>query len=94
MRNEIIQDVERNKIIAIVRGVDKEKLIHLAEAMYEGGIRLLEVTYDAKGVVLDEDTAKNIEMLASHFEGKMHIGAGTVITERQVELTKKQEVNL
>lgn len=89
MRNEIIKSVEENKIITIVRGIEKEKLLPLAEAMYEGGIRLLEVTYDAKGIVPDEETAKNIEMLAAHFEGRMYIGAGTVITEKQVELTKK-----
>ncbi len=89
MRNQIIKGVEINKIITIVRGIEKDKLIPLAEAMYDGGIRLLEVTYDAKGTVSDKDTAENIEMLVNHFEGRMHIGAGTVITEKQVELTKK-----
>lgn len=89
MRNQIINSVEENKIIAIIRGVDKEKLIPMAEAMYEGGIRLLEVTYDAKNIVTVEETAESIEMLINHFAGKMYIGAGTVITEKQVELTKK-----
>ncbi len=89
MRDKIIQKVEKEKIITIVRGLKKEQLIPMAEAMYEGGIRLLEITYDAKGVVSDEDTAKNIEMLSSHFDGRMYIGAGTVITEKQVELTQK-----
>ena len=42
--NQIIQSIEDNKLIAIVRGVSREKLIPLAEALYEGGIRLLEVT--------------------------------------------------
>ncbi|MBQ9748587.1 MAG: bifunctional 4-hydroxy-2-oxoglutarate aldolase/2-dehydro-3-deoxy-phosphogluconate aldolase [Clostridia bacterium] len=88
MRNQIIQAIEREKIITIVRGVAKDKLILLAEAMYKGGIRLLELTYDATGAVSDEQTAKNIEMLAEHFDGKMYIGAGTVLTEKQVELTK------
>ena len=89
MRNDIIRSVEENKIVAIVRGVEKNKLIPMAEAMYEGGIRLLEVTYDAKGIVSDEETAAQIELLANHFAGRMHIGAGTVIKENQVELTKK-----
>ncbi len=88
MRDQIIHTIEREKIITIVRGIEREKLVFLTEAMYKGGIRLLELTYDATGAVSDEQTAKNIELLAEHFEGKMYIGAGTVITEKQVELTK------
>lgn len=88
MREKIIQAIEKQRIITIVRGVKSEKLIPLAEAMYDGGIRLLEITYDANGIISDDETAHNIEMLAKHFEGRMYIGAGTVITEKQVELTK------
>ena len=89
MREQIIKAIEKNKIITIVRGVESDKLIPLAQAMYNGGIRLLEVTYSADKSVSDEETAKNIEKLANYFEGKMFIGAGTVICEKQVELTKK-----
>lgn len=89
MRQQVIQTVEQEKLIVIVRGVEKEKLIPLAEAMYQGGIRLLEITYSANGKVSDEQTAENIGMLAKHFEGRMYIGAGTVLTEKQVELTAK-----
>lgn len=87
MREQIIKTVEQEKIIVIVRGVEREKLIPLAEAMYEGGIRLLEITYSANGKVSDENTAENIRLLAEHFAGRMYIGAGTVLTEKQVELT-------
>ena len=87
MREQIIQTVEQEKIIVIVRGVEREKLIPLAEAMYAGGIRLLEVTYSANGKVSDENTAENIRLLAEHFAGRMYIGAGTVLTEKQVALT-------
>ncbi len=89
MQNEIIKTIETEKLIVIVRGVEKDKLIPLAKAMYDGGVRLLEVTYSANGKVSDEETASMIEMLSKEFEGKMHIGAGTVIKESQVELTKK-----
>lgn len=88
MRSEVIKWVETEKIVVILRGVARDKLIPLAEAMYDGGIRLLEVTYSANGAVSDEDTAANIKMLAEHFKGRMFIGAGTVLTENQVELTK------
>lgn len=89
MREKIIKEVEDKKIVVIVRGVEREKLVPLAEAMYAGGIRLIEITYDATGKISDEQTAQNIALLAKHFEGRMYIGAGTVITEKQVELTKE-----
>ena len=89
MREQVIEAVSKEKIVVIVRGVDPEKLIPMTEAMYKGGIRLLEITYSANGKVSDEDTAENIRMLAEHFAGRMYIGAGTVLTEKQVELTAR-----
>lgn len=83
----VIRKIEENKIIVIVRGIKKEHIIPLAEAMYNGGIRLIECTYDASGRVNDEQTASYIKMLAEHFGDKMAVGAGTVLTEKQVELT-------
>ncbi len=89
MKKETISAVENEKLIVIVRGVERENLIPLAEAMYKGGVRLLEITYSADGSVSDEETAARIKMLSEHFEGRMLIGAGTVLTEKQVELTYK-----
>ena len=83
----VIDLIGEQKIIVIVRGVEKDKLIPLVGAMYDGGIRLVEVTYSANGSVSDEETAKMIKMLAQNFDGKMIIGAGTVLTEQQVVLT-------
>jgi len=89
MRKDVIKEIEKEKIIVIVRGVESKKLIPLAEAMYKGGIRLLEVTFDASGKCSDSETAKNIKMLCEEFKGRMFIGAGTVLTKKQVELVKK-----
>lgn len=88
MREKIIEAIEENKLIVIVRGVARENLIPLAEALYAGGVRLMEITYDATGKTTDEETAENIRMLCEHFDGRMFIGAGTVLTPRQAELTK------
>ena len=86
--NEIVKKIQEEKIITIIRGVAKEKIIPLAKALYDGGIRLIECTYDASGTISDEETALNIETLVKHFGLKMVVGAGTVLTEKQVELTK------
>lgn len=88
-KQKIMAEVDERKLIAIVRGVAKEKLIPLAQALYDGGIRLLEVTYSANKSVSDEETAERIRMLAEEFKGKLYIGAGTVLTKEQVKLTHK-----
>lgn len=88
MREETIHAIEKEKLIVIVRGVSREHLIPLAEAIYEGGIRLMEITYDASGKTSDEETASRIALLTEHFGDRMMIGAGTVLTETQVTLTK------
>ena len=89
MNDKLIKSIENEKIIVILRGIASEKLIPLVEAMYSGGIRFLELTYSADGRVSDEKNAENIKMLSEHFENKIYIGAGTVLNERQVELTKE-----
>ena len=89
MRQTVIEAVLKHKLIAILRAIEPDKLIPLAQALYDGGIRLLEITYSADGKVPDEVTAANIRRLASHFEGRMFIGAGTVLTAKQVQLTKE-----
>ena len=85
-RKEVIEDIEKNKIIVIMRGFTTEQLICAVDAMEKGGIRLVEVTFDQTGEVSDEVTTGNISALKERFEGKIRIGAGTVLTEKQVEL--------
>ena len=46
MREQTIQAILDHKIIAIVRGVDSESIVDTAKALYEGGIRLVEVTFN------------------------------------------------
>ena len=89
MREQVIKTVEKEKLIVIMRGVAACDAADVTEALYAGGIRLLEVTYSADGNVSDEETAAVIEALAKRFEGRMYIGAGTVLNEKQVRLTKQ-----
>ena len=84
-KEEIIRDVEKNKIIVILRGFTKEQLINTVEAMEKGGIKLVEVTFDQSGNVSDETTASYIRTLKGRFDGRVRVGAGTVMSEEQVE---------
>ncbi len=87
MRETVIREVCEKKLIVIVRGLDEEKLIPFAEAVYNGGIRFIEVTYSADGKITDEETAGQINKIKKHFNGDMFVGAGTVIKASQVEQT-------
>ena len=87
MREKITNAIIENKLIVIVRGIESSQLIPLAEALYEGGIRLMEITYSADQSVADIKTAEQINMLSEYMNGRMFIGAGTVLTEEQVKLT-------
>ena len=82
-----IEQILKEKIIMIVRGVAADQVPPLAEAMWRGGIRLMECTYDATGKVSDEEIAAVIGTLSKQMEGRMLIGAGTVLTQKQVMLT-------
>lgn len=88
MKNQVINKILEEKIVVIVRGIASDKIIPLAEAMYEGGIRALEITYNASNMDENAEVAGNIKKLVDHFGDRMIIGAGTVLTTEQVELTK------
>lgn len=88
MREQVLQWVEREKIIAIVRGIESEKCVKVAQALYEGGIRLMEVTYDQKAPDSWKSTAQAIGDVAKAFDGRLLVGAGTVTTPEMVKLTQ------
>lgn len=86
-KSELIERISREKLIVIVRGIENKYLIPMAQAMYAGGVRILEVTYAADGSIPAKTTAEGIRMLKEHFGDHMSIGAGTVLTPAQVALT-------
>lgn len=89
MKESIKQAIKEHKLIAIVRGVEPETCLKIAEALYDGGFRLMEITYDQKCPENWESTAKTIGAVAKAFAGKMYVGAGTVTCPELVELTHK-----
>ena len=88
-RDQIIAEIQKSKIIVILRGLQTEQLVNTVAAMEKGGIRLVEVTFDQSGKITDEQTAENIRTLSETFSGKVLVGAGTVMSERQAELACK-----
>ena len=80
--------MKETRLVAILRDIPKEMLCDVLDAIYEGGVRLAEITYDYTQTVFEEETADMIAMAVAHTKGRMEIGAGTVTRISQVEKTK------
>lgn len=89
MRKRIIQEVLDKKIISIVRGVEPEKILKIAEALYEGGVTLIEVTFNQKDPDSWAQTAVAINAIHTAMGDKMFVGAGTVTSVELVEMAAK-----
>ena len=83
-RKSVIEKIERERVIAIVRNPEKENFVEAMRALYEGGIRLAEITFDRSGKKSTQETAALIKMLVEKFGDDMCIGAGTVTRAEEV----------
>lgn len=83
MREEVLKALDATKLVAIIRGMDPEVCVRLADAYQRGGIRLVEVTFDQTGD--PEKTVAAIRAIRANFAGRLHVGAGTVLTAAQLK---------
>lgn len=89
MRDEIIQKILNKKLIAIVRGIYNEDCVKLAQALYEGGIEMLEVTFDQSQPENLVQTSDTVKQLVKSLGDRMAFGAGTVTSLEMLELAYK-----
>ena len=75
-----------SEIISIVRGVEPDKMVRIAEALYEGGVTLIEVTFNQKNPASWQETADAIAAIKTAMGDKMFVGAGTVTSVELVEM--------
>lgn len=73
----------KNKLVAISRKVAKKDIKNTAKALYEGGIRSLEITFDQSNPNCIEETVRSIEIVREVMGERMMIGAGTVLNVEQ-----------
>ena len=86
MREQTIAHILDKKLIAIVRKLPGEHIIALGEALQAGGIELIEVTFDPQNPNDWHETLDSIQALRRRFGETMRVGAGTVLTESQVDM--------
>lgn len=66
-------------IIAILRGVLPDEAVEIGEALYEAGVRAVEVPLNSP------DPLESVALLARTFGGAMCVGAGTVLRTAEVD---------
>jgi 2-dehydro-3-deoxyphosphogalactonate aldolase len=69
-------------LVAIIRGVTPDEAEAVGDAIFEAGIRIIEVPLNSP------EPLKSIELLARRLGDRALIGAGTVLEERQVDEVK------
>ncbi|WHH58221.1 bifunctional 4-hydroxy-2-oxoglutarate aldolase/2-dehydro-3-deoxy-phosphogluconate aldolase [Petroclostridium sp. X23] len=85
MSNMILNQIFQNKIVAIIRGIGSDRIIDTVGALLEGGINLLEVTFNQESQEKSADTLKCLKLIKKEYGDRVCLGAGTVLTLEQVE---------
>lgn len=72
-RHSDLERVLQGGIVAIIRASSGEQLVNVAQALYDGGIDIIEVTFTTPGVV------DVISAVRKELGNKVLLGAGTVL---------------
>ncbi|SDZ66883.1 2-dehydro-3-deoxyphosphogluconate aldolase / (4S)-4-hydroxy-2-oxoglutarate aldolase [Evansella caseinilytica] len=79
MQSKQLQLLTGPKAVAVIRKVDRSKVIDVIEALIKGGITGIEVTMDS------DDALGVIGEAKEKFHGRAAVGAGTVLDEKTAE---------
>lgn len=80
-----MNDIIKEGLIAIIRGVPQNQILPVTEAMYEGGVRIIEVAFNASDGDTVAKTTQAISTISAALGDVLTVGAGTVLTTSYVE---------
>ena len=72
-RLETLQWIKETGLVAVIRGIPADKVPALISSLYDGGVRVMEITMDS------EDALDLIKSESKKYKGKAAVGAGTVL---------------
>jgi len=85
--NPVKEAISKHKVFAIIRDVSSDDIEDVVNALIEGGIRLLEVTFEHSGPMAN--TLKCVEIITQKFSKDVICGVGTAITNEQIVAASK-----
>jgi len=74
--------VAASPVVAIIRGVTPGEAVEIARAIHDGGIRAIEVPLNSPAPL------ESIRRISDAFQGRMAIGAGTVLSPDKVDAVR------
>lgn len=86
--NKVLKVLQEEKFICIFRGIPTEKAADVARALVEGGAKFIEITYNHKSSDPMGEFKKQFEEVKAAVGDQVYLGAGTVLTEEQVDFAK------
>lgn len=84
-RTSVLQIIEKEKLIVILRNIPEDFTEAAVDALYEGGVRAFEMAFSADGRQTDDEILGRIRTLKKNYGERMAIGVGTVLSPEQVE---------
>lgn len=86
----VVDFICANKLVAISRGVYTDDLVKAVQAVIQGGIKVLEITFDQSNKQTGiSNTANSIAQIKERFGQELCVGAGTVMTIEQARAAKE-----
>lgn len=76
-----LERIKAHKFIAILRHIPARTVKDVARALYDGGVRIFEVTFNPSLPESVEDTQTMIRTIKELYGDEVSVGAGTVLTE-------------
>lgn len=74
-----LSHILENKIVAIIRGARPVDVMKIAEALYVGGVKCMEVTLNSPNAM------EVIRELCDYYGDRLLVGAGTVLSSEEAE---------
>ena len=82
---EVLSWIQKEKLIAILRGVPMDRIDGVVGALVRGGVRVLEFTFDHDQPDYLAANAAKIRHTVEKFGDQVLVGCGTAITVEEVE---------
>ena len=84
-----IEFIKKEKFAAILRHVSPDYIESAARAVYKGGVRVFEITFDPSDKNTIDDTQKSISTIYEMYGNDVSVGAGTVLSVEFAKAAKE-----